>query len=633
MVKPGDHANQGRSPDGHATGTETGKRSLFAELKRRNVLRAATFYAASAWLIVQIATQVFPFFEIANWVVRWIVVAAAIGFPFAMAFSWFYEWTTHGIVRESEVTPEQSLTLETGRKLERWTIVVLGIAVVLLLANTFVLHRDAGGSAAAVERSIAVLPLVNVGGDKDEQYFSDGLSEDLITALSQSDGLKVIGRNSAFRFRDSKDDSRTIGARLGVAHLLVGSVRHMGGSVRVSAELIRVADGSTEWSQHYDRPYQDLFAVQDDITQSVAQALRTTLMPGASTTTASEHPPSGSLDAWNAYQQGKFFFARNTQADYRRAIEAFATATRLDPHYAAAFAGLSHAYTVLAGQFLAGDDARQAYVQARMDANNAVNLEPNLAIGYRARAALFLNADLDWIDAEADYRRALKFAPNDGPTKANLGQMMAALGRPEQAIDLTRAALLTDPFGAKWYAWLARYLLPLQHLDQAEQAARKAIELQPGAMGYHEILTVIAIRRGKAADALAQAQQEQPGPWRDIALALALQIGSDHAAADAALKNLVDHDADTTAYQIAEVYALRNDPASAFAWLDRAWKQRDAGVQFLLYDSFLQHYRSDPRFAAYCAKVGLPAPGGTPPAPTASPSGATPAASASVRSP
>jgi TolB-like protein len=300
--------------------------SFFAELKRRNVIRAATFYAASAWLLVQIATQVFPFFDIPNWVVRWIVVAAMIGFPFAMLFSWFYEWTPHGIERESEVNPDESITLETGRRLDRWIIVVLGVAVVLLLANTFVPHKDASVAGGVADKSIAVLPLTNESGDKDEQYFSDGLSEDLITALTQFQGLKVISRNSSFEFRDSKEDSKTIGAKLGVAHLLEGSVRRAGDQVRVSAELVNAVDGSALWSQRYDRPYKDLFAVQDDITQSVASALKTTLMAGTTNATQNDRPPSGSLDAYNAYLQGKFYFARNSEADYRKAIDSYSNA-------------------------------------------------------------------------------------------------------------------------------------------------------------------------------------------------------------------------------------------------------------------------------------------------------------------
>ncbi|HEY8713684.1 MAG TPA: hypothetical protein VIM68_12490, partial [Thermoanaerobaculia bacterium] len=192
----------------------TGIRWFFAELKRRNVLRAGALYAAGAWLLVQVATQVFPLFHIAEWMMRWIVIAAAIGFPFAMLFSWFYEWTPHGIQRESKIEQDESITRQTGKTMDRWIIAVLSLAVVLLLADKFVLHKDVD---VALDKSIAVLPLVNESGDPQQQYFSDGLSEDLINALSQFNGLKVISRNSSFRFRDSKDDAKTIGLKLGVA--------------------------------------------------------------------------------------------------------------------------------------------------------------------------------------------------------------------------------------------------------------------------------------------------------------------------------------------------------------------------------------------------------------------------------
>jgi TolB-like protein len=243
--------------------------NFFSELNRRNVLRAAAFYGASAWLLVQVATQVFPFFHIAEWVVRWIVIAASIGFPFAMAFSWFYEWTPHGLQRESEIPRSESITRHSGRKLDRWIIALLALAVVLLLTNQFVLHRDENSAAAASVtstpipfQSVAVLPLTNESEDSNEKYFSDGLSEDLITALSQVGGLKVIGRISSFRFRDTKEDSASIGAKLGVAHLLEGSVRRTENVVRIRAELVNAIDGTTLWSQRYDRPYQDLFKLQ-----------------------------------------------------------------------------------------------------------------------------------------------------------------------------------------------------------------------------------------------------------------------------------------------------------------------------------------------------------------------------------
>ena len=430
------------------------QRTVFAELKRRNVYRAAVFYGAGAWLLVQVSTQVFPFFDIPNWAVRIVVVAVIVGFPFAMLFSWFSEWTPAGIKRESEVAAEASSTHETRKKLDRWIIAVLSLAIVLLLADRFVLHRDA---SAVADKSIAVLPLLNESGDKDEQYFSDGLSEDLIGALSQFAGLKVISRNSSFQFRDTKEASKTIGGKLGVTYLLEGSVRRAGDVVRVSVELVNVADGSTQWSQSYVRPYQDLFELQDGITNAVADELEATLLTRAGAVVQSDHPPSGNVDAYTAYLQGKFYNARYTEADLRRAIDYYNEAIRLDPRYAEVHAVLSLAWTILAGRFLDGVDMRQGYANARTSADTALSLAPNLAAAHLARGKLLIFADFNWVGGESEYRRAVQLAPNDGSAKASLGEIMATLGHPEQAIELTRQALATDSLNAGSYHLLATY--------------------------------------------------------------------------------------------------------------------------------------------------------------------------------
>ncbi len=584
--------------------------SLLAELKRRNVLRAAAFYAASAWLLVQVATQVFPFFHVAEWVVRWIVIAAIIGFPFALLFSWFYEWTPHGIQRESEVAQDTAFARQTGKKLDRWIIAVLTLAVVLLLANTFVVRKDANApiAAQAFGKSIAVLPFANESGDKDELYFSDGLSEDLITALSQLNGLKVISRNSSFQFRDTKDDAATIGKKLGVAHLLEGSVRRAGDSVRVSAELVNVADGTALWSQHYDRPYKDLFKLQDDITTAVAGELKAKLLIAAGAMVQSDRPPSGNLDAYNAYLQGKFYLARDNETDVRKAIDFYNVAIRLDPRYAQAYAARSSAWSALSAVFLGGAQAQQAFDNARASVDTALRLDPELAAAHLARGRLLRWADFDWFGAEAEFRRALQLAPNDGQATASLAQMQATLGHPQQALELIRQALTTDSLSASNYYGLSFFLMSLGRLDQAEQAVRKVIELQPTTDSAYAVLTGIEVLRGDAAAALATALRMPPGAYRDTALANARQIGSDRAAADAALKIMIDKHADGSAYQIAETYALRKDPDHMFEWLDRAWANRDPGVGFLLYDAYLAPYKGDLRFAAFCRKVGLPTP-------------------------
>ena len=219
----------------------------------------------------------------------------------------------------------------------------------------------AGAPFSPPPHSIAVLPLTNQGGEASQQYFSDGISEDLITALSQFASLKVIGRTSAFLFRDSKEDSRSIGAKLGVAHLLEGSVRRSGDMVRVNAELIDTADGSTQWSARYDRPYKDLFALQDEITNAVAGALRAKLLPSEHTDAQSDRPPGGSLEAYNALLQARFYYFRRSEADFRRAIEYYTQATQLEPRYAVAWSGLARSWTALGGIYLEGAAAQEAF--------------------------------------------------------------------------------------------------------------------------------------------------------------------------------------------------------------------------------------------------------------------------------
>ena len=487
----------------------------------------------------------------------------------------------------------------------------IAAAVLLALGYLGIARFNRAKLSVPTAASIAVLPLANESGEASQQYFSDGISEDLITALGQFPGLKVIGRTSAFQFRDSKEDSRTIGAKLGVAHLLEGSVRKSGEMIRVSAELIDTADGSMQWSERYDRPYKDLFALQDDITRAVAGALRAKLLPGEHATAQSERPPGGSLEAYNALLEGRFYLFRETEADTRKAIEHYTQATRLDPRYAFAWSGLSRAWSYLGEQFLIVAPMQEAYAKAREAADRALALAPELAAAHVARGFLFQVADFDWRGAEVEYRRALALAPNDGEAKFWVGNQRAIFGELEPAIELTRQALATEPLRADWFDWLATYLSGLNRLDEAERAIRRAIELQPAAVSYRYTLTIIEIQHGNAPAALAAAQQEPPGYWQDSALALARQIVSNPDTADAALRALIEKDANIFPYGIAQVYALRNDAKETFAWLDRAWANRDPGVVFLLYDPFILRYKDDPRFAAFCRKAGLPVPGET----------------------
>lgn len=494
-----------------------------------------------------------------------------------------------------------------------WTNALLVIAAVAIAALGYLalerLMRSKVPLQGATANSIAVLPLTNESGDISQQYFSDGLSEDLITALSQFPGLKVIGRTSSFRFRDSKDDSQTIGAKLGVAHLLEGSVRSAGDQVRVSAELIDTSDGSTQWSERYDRPYKDLFGLQDDLTRAVAGALRAHLLPKEFAAQQTDRPPSGDLEAYNAVLEGKYYLARETDADTRKAIERFTRASQLDPRYAFAWSLLSRAWTNLGAYHLNLAVAPEAYAKAREAATVALSLAPNLASAHVALGWLLEMADFNWRGAEEEYRRALELAPANGEAAASLARQLANFGKVDQAIKLTQDALATDPLHASWYAWLAVDFYALNRLGEAEGAIRRAIELQPGGVWLHDVLTNIEIRRGDAQAALAAAQQEPAGSFfRDAALAKALQIGSDRGAADAALKNLIDKGVSWNPYEVAQIYAMRNDPDKTFEWLDHTWTYRDPYVHNLSNDPFIGRYKGDPRLIAFCRKVGLPVP-------------------------
>ena len=592
-------------------------RSFLTELKRRNVLRAAGLYLVAAWLIVQVTGTLLPMFGAPEWLPRSIVVILAVGVLPVLVFAWVYELTPEGLKRERDVESVASITHETGQRMNRAIFVLLLLAIGCFVLDRFVLtprRENAAVQSGPAEskpagtisdNSIAVLPLANASGDKDQQYFSDGLSEGLIVTLSRLQGLKVIGRNSAFQFRDSKDDSKTIGMKLGVAHLLEGSVQHAGDVVRISAELINAADGSTLWSERYDRPYRDLFTLQDEITNAVASALKAKLLPQANAPMQSDRPPSGNLDAYAAYLQGKFFYARANDANFRTAIEQFAHATQADPLYAVAWAEQSRTATSLAAGFLDGAAAREMYGQARAAVDTALKIDPDLAAAYSAQSFLLLSGDYDWSGAERSARRAVQLSPTDGQAKADLSRDLAALGQIEPAIELMQQSLATDPLDARSHNWLAQYLRALGRLDEAAVAARKAIELQPTAGSMHYQLTIIEIMRGNAKAALEAAQSEPPG-WQVDALALARQIGGDPAQADAALQTQVETDAAAGAFQIAQTYALRNNADKTFEWLDRAWDNRDAGVSYLLFDPFILRFRDDPRFVAFCKKVGLP---------------------------
>ena len=597
------------------------KPSFFSELKRRNVYKVAVAYAVVGWLVIQIGSIVLPTFHAPEWVAQTLIVIVLLGFPIALVLAWAFELTPEGIKRTEDVSPNESITFRTGRKLVGITIALALIAAGLM---TFKVLRPKPTTMAApatspapvlpviAAKSIAVLPLVNTSGDPANEYFSDGLSEELIAVLAKIPGLKIIGRSSSFLFKGKADDSRTIGDKLGVANLLEGSVRKQGDRVRIVAELINATDGRTLWSETYDRELKDVFAVQSEIATAVTEQLKIKLFGTSAKSDAA--PSNDNLAAYNALQQGTFYFRLSTEEGTRKATEFYGEAIRLDPRYALAYANLSFAWRSLGTTWLSGGaEAKEAFAKARNAAQKALSLAPDLSAAREALGYVLLTSDLDFAGAEAELRAAEKLAPADAGPKGALCILLGAQGRLAESENLARQALALDPLGVVRHFNLARVLIGGGRYVEAEAALRKAVALQPAAARLHVQFTTIDVLRGNATGALQNAQLEPPGFWRDYALALARQMQSDRSAADAALQKLINENSASSPFQIAAVYGLRNEPDKMFEWLDRAYVGRDPGLTQLLVTPFILNYKDDPRFAAFCQKLKVqpPLPAGT----------------------
>jgi TolB-like protein len=578
-------------------------RDFFAELKRRNVYKVAVAYAIVGWLLVQIATQVFPFLEIPNWVVRLVIVLVAIGFPIALVIAWAFELTPEGIKR----TESADAARQSSRG-SLWIAVVVTAAGLSL--GLFFLGRYTAGHATAENRqatrgvsdkSIAVLPLVNESGDPRDEYFSDGLSEELIAALAQISGLKVIGRSSSFRFRDRKEEPKTIGQKLGVSTPLEGTVRKQGDRVRIVAELVNAADGIELWTRTFDRELKDIFAVQQEIARAVAESLRVTLLGSEEKST---QMATNSVEAHNAYLQAHFYSVRRNAEDYRKAIDYFDQAIQFDPDYALAYAERSEVWTVIGD--LTGQRST-AFPKARGDAEKAVAIAPSLA---EAHAVLgWARAFAEWKFAEglSELWRAKELSPANSTANDLLARVIVYSGRMEEAERQARQAVELDPLSAAAQFTLGRVLFYAGKLDEADAAGRKMAELQPSASSSHRWQVLVAVQRGDGETALREAQLEPDESIRRFELALAQYVRGDRKAADAALADLIANSRDSLAYQIAEVYAVRHEVDKAFEWLQIEVDNHDGGIPSLLVDPLLRVLRGDPRYKNLLVKVGLPA--------------------------
>ena len=579
------------------------KPSFFAELKRRNVYKVAVAYAVVGWLLVQVATQVFPFLEIPNWVVRLVIALVMIGFPIALVIAWAFEATPEGIKRTEDV----DLAAAARRPRHRAWIVVVIIAGAMSLGLFFLGRITAPSKQSGINevssKSIAVLPFVNMSSDKEQDYFSDGLSEELLNQLAQIPQLRVIARTSSFSFKSKEIDVATIARTLNVANVLEGSVRKSANTLRVTAQLVRASDSSHLWSQTYDRNLTDVFKVQDEIAGKVVAALKVTLLPTQELPKAQR---TNNPEAYEQFLQGRYYLNRFSVADFDKARVFLERACQLDPKFPLAWAALSRVWAGQTGwsdkltriQFAAG------LAQAREMADRALQLDPDLPEALTARFQIQFIYDYDWKGAAETIRRAQALAPSDPVILISAAQTAAIFGDYDGAVNLARQAVALDPVNAQVRVYLATALLQAHRLAESRTEYQRVAELNPSTPWAFAGSGMADLMEGKNAEALTASERETSEFARLVVTAVALWKLDRKEESDAALATLIKDDADVGAFQIAEVYSARGDKDQAFAWLDRARRQQDGGLAYFPNDPLLDPLRSDPRWASFQRSMG-----------------------------
>ena len=595
--------------------------NFFGELKRRNVYKIAVAYAVVSWLLIQAASILFPTFDAPPWVMKVLVAVIVIGFPLALILSWAFEITSAGIKREEDVSPNESITRHTGRKIVGITIVVAIIATglfVFQLIRPRLTSTDVPSPIvnALPEKSVAVLAFDNMSDDKGSEYFSDGISEELLTVLQKIPGLRVAARTSAFSFKGKSATAQEIGQKLGVANLVEGSVRKAGETVRIAARLTKTTSGDEIWSENYTRNLKDVFAVQTELATTIVAQLRGQLTGTSDDNAkaviqeqvqAAEKGGTKNVEAHESYLQGRFFLNRHSEKETDQARPAFERAVELDPMFALAWAGLAQThiwdcnYSTEGG--LKGFNAHLA--AAREAVERALSLEPDLPEALLPRATIETNFDYNWNGAGETLRKALVLAPQDPALLVWAGNLALARGEATQAIDLLRRAVALDPVNAEARSHLAGTLSVSGNQREARAEYARANELNPSAPFSQAGIGLTYLLEGKFEEA-AVAAQKDAAEWARLLVVSCARWGQKRVPeSDAALGELIAKTGETAAYQIAEAYGYRNDKDRAFEWLERARRQRDAGLPGLRTDSLLPNLHNDPRWDAFLRTMGL----------------------------
>jgi len=496
--------------------------SFFEELKRRNVFRMGIAYAVVAWVLLQAIDFSLDIISAPNWVMQVFLLAGVAGLPLVLIFSWIFEMTPEGIKLESEIDRSQSVTPGTGRKLDRTIIIFLALAVALLLTDRFIntgsddplpedpvvtvqqtvesAEPDTAAPASNIQ-SIAVLPFVNMSSDPEQEYFSDGLSEELLNRLAKNDQLQVAARTSSFQFKGQNQDISAIGRQLKVAHILEGSVRKSANRLRITAQLIEVDSGYHLWSETYEREIDDVFAIQDDISAAITKALEAEL--GTADEATGSHL-TNNLEAYQLYLEARYLLAKRGEPDMLKADELFEQAVALDPTFSKAWSGMAFNYSLLPA-YGSAVSMQQATEKVALSANKAIQLDPDNAEGHIALARSIDFEDFEL--AQKHFEKAYLLAPNDANVINLYADNMTEAGNFQAAEQLELKAIELDPLAAVHYSDIAFIMFSLKRNAEGLNYARTSASLAPDSIDRADPLVIGLAATGKHDEAIEVIQR------------------------------------------------------------------------------------------------------------------------------
>lgn len=588
--------------------------SLFHELKRRNVFRVAIAYLALAWLLIEASSVLFPGFGIPDWAFRFVVIILALGFLPTLMFSWAYEITPEGLKREKDLVREDSITHMTARRLDWITIALIVLVLAFVLADRFWLgawsaRQTAGPAEVTTEavqtakpdqqhspNSIAVLPFVNMSDDPDNEYFSDGISEELLNLLAKIPDLRVIARTSSFAYKGKDATIPDIARELNVGHVLEGSVRKAGNQVRVTAQLIRADDSSHLWSQTYDRTLDNIFAIQDEIAAAVVKQLKVTLFGAI--------PSARKLDpnSYAIFLKAQHLARQDSLEALSESSELFLQVLENNPDSAEAWNGLASNYRE---QTRAGrrpyDEGYQLVQEA---ARRALEIDPTFAPAYSNLGWFAMDIDNDLETAAKFFQRALELEPTNLTIISDAAIMARNLGRLDKAIALLEYTLGNDPANPAGHARLGILYYFAGRLDEAISSSRTALMLSPELTRAHYQISEALLMKGDPQAALEEVQQESQIGYRLFGSALSHYALGQTKESDTALNMVIDRYEQAAAYNIAYNYAFRGESDAAFEWLDKAVQYRDSGLSHVMINPLFANIHGDPRWRPFLERIG-----------------------------